>query len=58
MHLCSVAHFFHPNQILLYSKHLRADFFSLSECLSNILIKGESDLDERSGQPNKGAYCR
>ena len=31
-------------------------FFSLSECLSNILITGEPNLDERSEQLNRGAY--
>ena len=31
-------------------------FFSLRECLSNILITGESHLDERSGQLNRSAY--
>ena len=33
-----------------------ADFFSLSERLSNILITEESNLDEKSGQLNRGAY--
>ena len=56
MHLYSVAHFFHPNFILVSSKHWSADFFSLSKCLTNILIAGESKLDERSGQLNRGAY--
>ena len=30
-------------------------FFNLSECLSNILITEEFNLDERSGQLNRGA---
>ena len=29
MHLCSVANFFHPSQILLYSKKLKSGFFQL-----------------------------
>jgi hypothetical protein len=31
-------------------KTLERHFFTLSECLSNILITEESDLDERNGQ--------
>ena len=31
-------------------KTLERHFFTLSECLSNNLITGESDLDERNGQ--------
>ena len=36
----------------LYSviKTLERHFFTLSECLSNVLITGESNLDERIGQ--------
>ena len=37
-------------------KTLESIFFSSSECLSNILITGESNLDERSGQLNRGIY--
>ena len=29
---------------------LERHFFTLSECLSNVLITGESDFDERYGQ--------
>ena len=35
---------------------IQSGFFSLSECLSNILMTGEFNLDERSGQLNRGAY--
>ena len=37
-------------------KTLESRFFSLSKYLSNILITEESNLDERSGQLNRGAY--
>ena len=32
------------------SKYLRDTFFTLSECLSNVLISGEFNFDEKNGQ--------
>ena len=37
-------------------KTLETLFFTLSECLSNVLITGESNLDERNGQLIRGSF--
>ena len=44
----SVAHFFHPKLDSPVIKILEKNFI-LSDCLSNVLITWESNLDERNG---------
>ena len=39
-------------------KTLERHFFTLSECLSNVLITGESNLDERNGQLIRGSFLK
>ena len=37
-------------------KTLERHFFTLSECLSNVLITGESNFDERNVQLIRGSF--
>ena len=37
-------------------KTLERHFFTLSECLSNVLITGEFNFDERNGQLIRGSF--
>ena len=49
----SVEHFltiFSPKLDSTLIKTLEKHFFTLSECFSNVLITGESNLDERNGK--------
>ena len=39
-------------------KTLERHFFTLSECLFNVLITGESNLDERNGQLIGGPFLK
>ena len=53
MNLLSVEHFFDFFSSKLdypVIKTLERHFFTLSECLFNVLISGESNLDEKKGQ--------
>ena len=33
-------------------------FFTLSECVSNVLITGESNFDERNAQMIRGSFLK
>ena len=48
MHLCSVAHFFHSKLDSPVIKTLKRHSLNVKKCLSNVLITGDSNLDERN----------
>ena len=39
-------------------KTLEIHFFTLSECVSNVLITGESNFDERNAQMIRGSFLK
>ena len=39
-------------------KRLERDFFTLSECISNVLITEKSNFDEKSGQLVRVAFIK
>jgi hypothetical protein len=47
-----------PNSNYPVIKTLERHFFTLSECLSNLLITGESNLDEENGQLIRGSFLK
>ena len=48
-----ISAFFKAQQVI---NTRRDPFFTLSECLSNVLITGEPNLDERNGQMIRGSF--
>ena len=47
---CVEKHFFSSKIRFSCNENIGETFFALSECLSNVLITGESNFDERNGQ--------